>query len=336
MQRGSLVDYLGLDAERVGAERFLVTGSEGCIGAWTVERLVTAGFYTVAADLPPAGRRLHKILDERFHGDVVHADADVTAREVLADLIAEHRITRVIHLAALQVPFVFADPILGAQVNVTGTVRVLEAARGSAGQVRRVAYASSTAAAGSDDSPHTPETLYGAFKLCNEHTARLYARDFDTCALGLRPCVVYGPGRDQGLTAALTHALKAAVLEVPYELPFGGFVDLQYAPDVASAFIATALADDDAGVAVYDLHGDHVSVEDYLAMVAEAVPGAERLLTVAGDAMPGKVDVDDSDLVQRVGALPKTSLPDGIRLSLETFRRHRELGLLSEDELPLS
>ena len=73
------------------------------------------------------------------------------------------------------------------------------------------------------------ETLYGVFKAANEESARFYARDYETPSIGLRPCVVYGPNRDQEFSAAITHALKAAVLGLPYTIPFHGLIDLQYA-----------------------------------------------------------------------------------------------------------
>ena len=317
-------------------ERFLVTGSEGCIGAWVVRGLAEASHHTVAVDLPPAGRRLDKILDAELGERIVHIDGDITAPGFLEQVIREHQITRVIHLAALQVPFVAADPILGGDVNVIGTLRLLEAVRGANGQVRGVVYASSTGAIGPAEAPHEPMTLYGAFKLCNEHTARFYASDYDTYTIGLRPCIVYGPARDQGLTAALTHALKACVLGVPYEIPFGGLVDVQYTQDVAAAFIRCALLDDNDGAAVYDLHGDAVSVAQYVAALRRLRPEAVDLVTCVDAPIPGNVDVDDRDLVARLGALPKTPLEEGIRRSVETFERHRDAGLLSVDELSVA
>lgn len=328
------LELIGLDSQRARDERFLVTGSEGCIGAWTVRTLVEAGCVTVAADLPPHGRRIHQVLDQALHERVIHVDANIARDGVVDALIAEHSLTRVVHLAALQVPLVRADPVLGATVNVGGTVRLLEAVRQSDGQVRGVAYASSTAAVGLGGEQHLPATLYGAFKLCNEHTARLYASDFRTPSVGLRPCVVYGPARDQGLTAALTHALKAVALGVPYEVPFTGLVDAQFTEDVAVAFVRSALLDGNDGAPVYDLHGAAVSVEDFIAAVIAVAPEAEDLLSCAGDPIPAVVDVDDGALVSRLGSLPKTSLSDGIRCSLETFHAQVHAGQLSATDLP--
>jgi len=197
--------------------------------------------------------------------------------------------------------------------------------------VRGLSYASSAASVGPVDDVHSPETLYGVFKLGNEHTARIYARDYGVPSIGLRPCIVYGPTRDQGLTSALTTALKAVALGEKYEIPFGGFVDIQYAEDVAAAFIRAAFAPG-ATADVYDLHGDALTVDSYVDAIAEVDPAAADLLAVASVPIPGNVVVDDADLIARLGGLHKTPLAEGIRSSLEVFRDQRDRGLLSPDE----
>lgn len=330
----SIMHALGMTAEHRETEKFLVTGSEGCIGAWVVRNLTLAGCQTVAADITPPGTRLDKILDRTQYSTLVHERADLLDEGAIERIVKEHGITRVVHLAALQVPFVFANPLLGSQVNVIGTLRVLEAVRSAGEQVRGVSYASSAAAVGPPEDRHSPETLYGALKLCNEHTARIYARDYGVSSIGLRPCIVYGPTRDQGMTSALTMALKAATLKVPYEIPFGGLVDLQFAEDVASAFIRSALFDGNTEGKVYDLHGDAVTVQDFVAAIERTEPAAEGLISYLDETIPGNVDLDDGDLLERVGSLPKTSIEDGIRKSLDAFARHVELGVLTADEVP--
>ena len=324
-------DGAGLSSESLSDEKFLVTGSEGCIGAWAVRNLALAGVNTVAADQAEPGFRLDKILDRTSVSTLVHERVDLREDGAIERIVKDHGITRIVHLAALQVPFVRANPLLGAEVNVVGTVRVLEAARASEGVVRGISYASSGAAAGPAEAVHAPETLYGVFKLINEHTARIYARDYGVSSIGLRPCIVYGPTRDQGMTSALTTALKAVVMETPYRIPFGGLVDLQFAQDVATAFIRSALADGDSGLS-YDLHGDAITVADFVAAIEQVVPGAKDLITVALDPIPGNVLMDDTDLIGRIGALPKTSLVDGIRASIETFTAHRASGVLTANE----
>lgn len=313
-----------------GNERFLVTGSEGCIGSWVVACLARAGAPVIAMDLRADGRRLRRILDEELLEQVVCVSEDITADGAIERLVDEHAVTRIIHLAALQVPFVAADLVLGGRVNVVGTLRVFEAARRS-GEVRGVSYASSSAVFGMED-PARPDTLYGAFKHCNEESARFYARDYETPTVGLRPCVVYGPNRDQGLTSAITHAMRAAVLGIPYRVPFGGSVDLQYAEDVARAFIRCAMVPADRAL-VFDLHGDLLSVADVLAAIKRELPGASELLSHAEDPIPSKADFDDGPLRAFAGELPKTTFEEGTRATLEVFRRQRDAGTLTPDDI---
>src|SRR5205823_5751319 len=76
----------------------------------------------------------------------------------------------------------------------------------------------------------------------NEGTARIYWEDDRLASVGIRPYVVYGPGRDQGLTSATTLAMEAAARGEPFHIAFGGRATYQYAPDVARALIALSRA----------------------------------------------------------------------------------------------
>jgi nucleoside-diphosphate-sugar epimerase len=313
------------------AERFLVTGSEGCIGSWVVRGLIERGLPVVGCDIAPESRRLERILTPELVERRAYVVADLTAPDVVEELVAAHEITRIVHLAALQVPFVAADPLLGAEVNVVGTIRVLEAARRSS-TVTGVSYASSSAVFGSTGGWGRPDTLYGVFKTANEASARFYARDYATPSTGLRPCVVYGPNRDQGLSAAITHALKAAVLGLPYTIPFRGLIDLQYVEDVAAAFIGVTM-DEHTDARVFDLHGDLVEVAEVVSIIEQEVPEAAGLISVGLDPVPGRVEFDDAPLRAVVGELPKTPLAEGVRSSVRLFRREVEAGILTKAEL---
>jgi len=312
-----------------GSERFLVTGSEGCIGSWVVRNLLESGLPVVATDIAPRSLRVERIVTPELLNRLVYVAADLTAPGLLDGLVAENEITRIVHLAALQVPLVVADPLRGAEVNVVGTIRVLEAARRSS-TVVGVSYASSSAVFGSNGEWGKSETLYGVFKAANEESARFYARDYKTPSIGLRPCVVYGPNRDQGFSAAITHALKATVLGLPYTIPFHGRIDLQYAQDVAAAFVGVTLADQ-AGSEVFDLHGDLVDVAEVIALIEQEVPDSAGQITIGPNPVPGRVEFDDAPLRGVVGKLPKTSLAEGIRSSVELFRRQADTGILTRE-----
>ena len=154
----------------MSGERFLVTGALGCIGAWTATLLVRDG--VARRRLRPRRRRhrLRLVATPEEIGAIDFVRGDVTDLEQLERTLAEHEVTHVVHLAALQVPFVKANPPLGASVNVVGTVNVFEAARRH-GLATPIAYAS-TAAVYDDRGDRAPRTLYGVFKIANEGTAQ--------------------------------------------------------------------------------------------------------------------------------------------------------------------
>ena len=126
------------------SERFLVTGVLGCLGAWVARAVLADGAEVVGYDLGEDTGRLQLVLGDDA-GHVTLVQGDVTELETLERTLDEHAITRVVHLAALQVPFVRANPPLGMRVNVAGTVNVFEAVSKRLDRIPGLAYASSTA-----------------------------------------------------------------------------------------------------------------------------------------------------------------------------------------------
>jgi UDP-glucuronate 4-epimerase len=292
-------------------ERFLVTGALGCIGAWTVATLVREGAGVVAFDLADDDRRLRLVASPEEVGRVAFVRGDVTDLEQLERTLAEHEITHVVHLAALQIPFCKADPVRGAQVNVTGTVNVFEAAR-RRGLATTIAYASSVAVY-DERGEIAPKTLYGVYKVANEGTARIYWQDEQVPSVGLRPYTVYGPARDQGLTSAPTFAIAAAARGEPYRIGFGGRMQLHYAPDVARSFVQAARSEP-AGAQTLNLGGAGVAIADVVAAIEAAVPGAELSFDDAPLPLPQEMPEPWFDG-------PLTPLEQGIRETVEAFRR---------------
>src|SRR5439155_1251953 len=91
-----------------------------------------------------------------------------------------------------------------------------------------------------DDAPRLPATHYGVYKVANEDTARVYWDEHKVPSMGFRPLSVYGPGRDFGVTADPTLAMKSAVLGRAFKIRWGGRTDLVYTEDVARALTAAA------------------------------------------------------------------------------------------------
>ena len=320
----------------------LVTGAFGCIGSWVVRGLLADGERPVAFDLGDDPWRLRMIVGDDVAARVTLVRGDVTDREAIAHSVREHGVRRIIHLAAWQVPLCRQDPARGALINVVGTTNVFEVARTSSGQIERVVYASSAAVFGPptlyppgplrDDAPQHPTTHYGVYKVANEAVARLHWEEHRVRSTGLRPQSVYGPGRDVGVTATPTLAMKAAVLGRPFELRWGGATDLIYAEDVARAFIRASRATLDRA-RVYNLHGSSVSIADVVKTIEVAAPQAKGLITHLEQALPFPAALDDTRYQRDLGPATPTALVDGVRRTLDEFARLHAEGRLDTREL---
>jgi len=320
----------------------LVTGAFGCIGAWVCKRLVEAGEKPVAFDVGDDSWRMRMILGPERLRDVVMVKGDITDREVVSRVVGEREITRIIHLAAWQVPLCRQDPSRGALINVVGTANIFEAAKAHRDRVSRVTYFSSAAVFGpphlygpgpvTDDSPSKPSTHYGVYKVANEDTARIYWEEHKIPSMGFRPQTVYGPGRDFGVTADPTLAMKSAVLGRPFQIRWGGATDLIYTDDVARACVAASTATLD-GARVYNLHGESARVADIARLIEQACPSAKGTITHVEQPLPFPSELADPGYQRDLGPAPRTGLKDGIRKTLDEFTALQKAGRLDAREL---
>jgi nucleoside-diphosphate-sugar epimerase len=317
---------------------FLVTGALGCLGAWVMHHLLERGDRVVAFDLSDNRHRLDLLMDAEKQERIRFVRGDLTDYPALLDTMEREGIERVIHLAALQVPFCKADPILGARVNVVGTVNMFEAARQLG--LEHLSYASSLAVYGprerydpgpdglvADGAPFDPRTLYGVYKQANEGTAAIYWQDHGISSTTLRPYTVYGVGRDQGLTSEPTVALLAAAADAPYRIGFGGSMQFHLASDVALQFIEAA-EPSGAGATGYNLGTPAVSVADFVAHIAAVRPDAD---ISHGDMLLPFPDGIAAGEYGSLSRIPVTPLAEGIRQTIDHFASALDRGLIRFD-----
>ena len=332
--------------------KVLVTGAMGCLGAWTVKHLVEAGHVPVAFDLSTNRRRLEALMDAGMLAAVTFEQGDLTDGQAVRQVMDRNGVERIVHLAALQVPFCRADPVAGARVNVEGTVHVFEAARALG--IPHLAFASSIAVYGpasdyatdvvDDTAPKRPRTLYGVTKIANEGTARVYWHDHGISSVALRPYTVYGVGRDQGVTSEPTVAMAAAARGEDAHISFGGTMQLQWASDVARQFLDAAwvprgdggdgtsstgpsggAADRapssgqaaDRGAFVYDLGGPLVTIDEVARIIEQVRPDVR--VTVGDARLPFPKGFDDSALRSAASRVYETPLEEGVRRTIERF-----------------
>ena len=308
------------------AETFLVTGGMGCIGAWTLYHLQSRGQRAVNFDASADRQRIDWLLSAEEQADISFVQGDLRDTEAVKAVFAEHGVTRVVHLAALQVPMCRANPVMGAAVNVTGTVNVFEAAKAQG--VKHIAYASSIGVYGppsefppgliANDAPQNPRTLYGAYKACTERAAKVYFYDEGISSTCLRPYTVYGVGRNQGMTSEPTKALAAAVKGQPYKIGFSGTMQFQLASDVARQFILAAEQPLD-GAYGFNLGGKPATVADFVAAAKRVLPAAE--IEVAEVPLPFPEGFDDSALRASFGSVYETPLDEGVAQTVALMQR---------------
>ncbi len=317
--------------------RYLVTGSMGCLGAWTIAHLIREGKPVVSFDLSTNRHRLDLLLRHEEQETIAFVQGDLSSADQVEAVFGDYGVTHVIHLAALQVPFCRADPVKGALVNVVGTVNIFQAAHKLG--LKHITYASSIAVYGPPDrypdgliqpnAPFDPHTLYGVYKQANEGTARVYWEEYQLSSVALRPYTVYGLGRDQGLTSEPTKAMLAAAAGKPYHIGFGGMMQFQWASDVARYFIAAAESPYDGAVG-FNLGTPPVSVEQVVQVIKDCKPEAN--VTVENRPLPFPPGFDDAPLKQYLPFMTDTPLEDGIRATITAFEQCLADGRLTVDQ----
>lgn len=312
----------------------------GCIGSWAVKRLVDEGVPVTTFDLPGDPYRMRIIMSDEEIARVNFQNGDVTDEQRVTEVMQENEITHVLHLAALQVPFVRANPVLGAKVNVVGTAILFETVRKLRDQVAGLAYASSIAVYGSpssyppgplaDDAPLMPVTLYGVTKQANEGWASIYWQDYQLPSVGLRPAFVYGPGRDQGVSSTPTKAMAAAAVGRPYHISFGGFDTYQHADDVAAAFIKAARTMP-KGAPTYTLGGSEGSTQEIINAIGKVVPASAGTITTATDPLFTPDAYEGKAVETLLGPLSWRPLATGVKDTIEVLRTAFKAGRLDAD-----
>jgi len=249
--------------------RALLIGGGGFLGAWIARKLDAEGWRLRVFDLAPAPPIFREIAPELVDkvewasGDVVDGGALRAAAEGCDGVVV---------LAGLLTPACRADPVLGAQVNLIGTLNAFEAARKIG--CKRLVYTSSAGVYGPHDrsEPH-PVTHYGAFKLAVEGSARAYGLDHGLASIGFRPFIVYGPGRETGVSAGPSLACRAAARGEAYHIGYSGDVGLVFVENLAELY-ARALRRSPNGAEVFNVTGARAGNDEVIAGIRKVAPDA--------------------------------------------------------------
>ena len=313
--------------------RVLVTGADGFIGSHLAEALVRANAEVTAL-------ALYNAFDRYGWLDAVDPEARSSMRLVRGDIrdgVAMHRLAEghdvVFHLAALiGIPYSYDSAQSYIDVNVTGTLNILEAAR--AHEVGRVVHTSTSEVYGTAQTQPIPETHplvaqspYAASKIAADKLAESYALAFDLPVAILRPFNTYGPRQSE--RAVIPTVIRQALDPACDAISVGDTAptrDFNYVADTAAAFLAVGMADTlDYGRAYNTGTGTAVSVGAMIELVRAATGTNKPVSRDETRVRPENSEVrallsDSRALRAATGWAPKVDLKSGLATTVAWWR----------------
>lgn len=312
----------------------LLTGAAGFIGSHTADRLLKMGYKVVGLDelndyYNPEWKKdnLNRLL-QQDNFDFVQADIrDLLALQKIAK---ENHFDGIVHLAARAgVRPSIAEPLLYEEVNVRGTLNLLEIARQA--QINQFVFASSSSVYGNQskvpfvetDPVNAPISPYAASKKAGEMFCHSYAHLFGINCICLRFFTVYGPN---GRPDMAPYIFTEAILRGKSIKKFGtgeSQRDYTYIDDIVSGVVASLELDHRFEIINLG-NSQPVSLNQFISTL-EKITGLsmqiEQLPMQAGDVEQTFADISKAS--QLLGYAPQTSFEDGLRKFVEWYKAER-------------
>ena len=251
-------------------KKIIIFGGCGFLGSWIVKYFLLKGYNISIFDLKIQKELLSYVVGKDIN-KIKFIQGDITNYDQVQ--VATSKMDHVINLAGLMTPDCSSNPILGAKVNVLGSINVFEALKKN--NIKFLVYASSAGVFGQKDKYNPfPETHYGAYKLAVEGVARAYFNEANISSVGIRPYVIYGPGREIGGTAGVTLACKAAKQGHNYTINFSGKAGFVYVEDVTN-LVERLIDRAPIGALTMNINGITTSVENFVSIIKKIIPDAK-------------------------------------------------------------
>lgn len=316
---------------------YLVTGGAGFIGSHIAERLVRDGHWVRVLDDFSSGKEanLESFVDELelVRGDI--RDAELVNR-------AMKDVEIVFHEAALgSVPRSVADPLTTHEVNITGTLNVLLAAR--AASVKRVVYASSSSVYGEtaelpkhEGMIPQPLSPYALSKLAGEHYAKVFKHVYGFEVVSLRYFNIFGPRQDlESQYAAVIPRFITALLNGTSPIVYGNGLqsrDFTYVENVVNANLLAAETEGVAGQVFNVACGGRYTLLELLAKLKEMTNSDIEPIheaARAGDVRDSQASIEAAE--KSLGYHVSVGFDEGLSRTVEWYKL--QSGVLNSHQL---
>jgi|SRR5665213_1649636 len=321
--------------------KVLITGGMGVIGAETTRKFVREGHR-------PVVYARHR--DDRLVGDIIDKidfeAGDIGDMPRLLEVIKRQRVSHIVHAAAFVGAVSAANPALSIQVNVMGTVNVLEAAR--LFDVQRLVFTSAKGIYGPlrgdygpphykpipEDMPKDPQRIYDSAKLMGEQTVLYYANNFGIDAAIVRFATTYGPGKTarHGKMGVTGQIVENPFNSLPFHHPYGSEAkdDFIYNKDSALGIYLATIAEKIPG-RIYNIgSGVGLTLNDFAAVIRKRIPGADIQIgpgdNFLGMPYPPHGIYDVSRARNELGFKPEYDLDRAIADYVDSLTRMRAQG----------
>ena len=303
--------------------KIMVTGGAGFIGSHVVDTFLTNGYEVVVVDDLSSGRL------SNLNPAAVFYQVDIRSQE-LEEIIKEEKPDFIDHHAAqMDVRRSVDDPLFDADVNVLGSIKLIELARKH--QVKRFIYISTGGAVYGEPEylpcdeahPINPICPYGASKHTVEHYLYMYHELYDLDYIVLRYPNVYGPRQDPHGEAGVVAIFTGQMLKGEQVVINGDGIqerDFVYVEDCARANLLALTVENPNtifnlgygyGTSINEIYSNLKTATDY---TLSAIHGPDK----AGETQ--RIYLDASKAHQELAWAPTVGLEDGLRKTVEYFR----------------
>lgn len=305
--------------------KYLVTGGAGFIGSNIVAELLKRGNEVRVLDNFSSGKR-ENLRD--FSGDIELIEGDIRSYHIVSQAVKGVEV--VLHQAALpSVPRSIKDPITSNDVNVNGTLNILDAS--VLNGVRRVIYASSSSVYG--DNPELPKhegmlpnplSPYAVSKLAGEKYCSVFSQIYGLETISLRYFNVFGPNQDPSSQySAVIPKFIRAMLNNEQPLIFGDGKqsrDFTYVSNVVDANILSATAECNSGIAMNCAFSGFITLNELVEKINENI--GKDIKPVYEEPRAGDIKHSFADIKlakNKINYSPLIDFDKGLKLTIKSF-----------------